>query len=283
VFICNYNHEKFLFESITSALRAPEVDQIIILDDGSTDNSLNLIHDLCTSHDNIEFLPDDLGNVGYAERLNRSVTYLSQFQYVLLLDSDDRVIPSGLSLALESLKREKIGAIFSATALIDEDSKSTGLIDGIFTPFFDYPPEIQECCLSNVNPSRCDDIVNTLLHQNWVRSSSNILFSIQALKEVLPLPRLRTSPDWFLALNTAIRIKTKYTRIPFAEHRVHSQNVTTSNLKDSFADVKVIFEFITSGLLSEKCKSRHAQIAIENNPYLEIESKFRLLEVLNEQ
>ena len=265
VFICSYNHGEFIRETILSAIRSEVVDVVYFTDDGSTDDSTLIAQGLSKDFGKLKILLDGLGNIGYAERVNHYVEKLRDFDRILLLDSDDRVNPGGLRLALRRMEKNRLQVLFGATCLINETGSSTGLIDGMNTPAFPYPDEISDYCLKSCKLPECNPILTTLLNQNWVRTTSNILFSRSSLEFIFPIPLVKSNPDWHIALSLATMQSCFYTSIPFSEHRIHRNKVTSSSIDDSKSDSKHIFEKIVNNSL---CNHPHAQIALSGNPYL---------------
>ncbi len=265
IFICNYNHSDFIRETILSAIRCEQVDTIFFTDDGSTDDSMMKVKELSKQYKKIRILEDDFGNIGYSERVSRYADELRDFDFILLLDSDDRIIPGGLQLALRRMDKDHCQVVFGATALIDEAGRPSGIIDGINAPSIPYPEEINKCCIKFRAGQVCNHISTTLLNQNWVRTTSNILFSRSSLNYIFPIPQVRANPDWYIALSLSHSQKCFYSKIPFAEHRIHKTNVTSSRIEDSRDESKIIFSNI---LKSHPTQTELAQIAIATNPYL---------------
>jgi glycosyltransferase involved in cell wall biosynthesis len=241
------------------------VDTLYFTDDGSTDDSILIAEELSKEFKKLKVLTDKLGNIGYSARVNNYINQLRDFDRILLLDSDDRVIPGGLSLALRRMEKEGFEVVFGATSLMNEAGNPTGIIDGLNAPAISYPNEISGCCSKKCNEPDCDPILTTLLNQNWVRTTSNILFSRSSLDRIFPIPSVRTNPDWHIALSLATTQKCFYTSIPFSEHRIHRKKVTSSRIEDSKSDSKLIFEKLDLELLR---KEPHLQFALDSNPYL---------------
>ncbi len=81
-----YNGEKYLKEAIESILRQTFSDfEFIIIDDGSTDKSLNIIEDY--NDDRIKVIKNDV-NVGLTKNLNRALV-IAKGEYVARQDADD--------------------------------------------------------------------------------------------------------------------------------------------------------------------------------------------------
>ena len=104
IIINNYNYDRFLAEAIDSALNQtyPHV-EIIVVDDGSTDNSRNIIADYGN-----RIVPVLKSNGGQASSFNEGFK-ASQGEIICLLDSDD---------VFHQEKVEKIVTLFHDNNLI---------------------------------------------------------------------------------------------------------------------------------------------------------------------
>jgi glycosyltransferase involved in cell wall biosynthesis len=243
-----------------------EIDTVFFTDDGSSDDSVQKVENLAQKFKKLRILRDNWGNIGYANRVSRYSAVLNDYDYALILDSDDRLIPSGITLGLRRLQKEKLDTLFGATALINQAGEPTGIIDGVNTPQMPFPPDLYSCCLDNGTSKSCNANFNSLLHQNWVRTTSIILFRTSCIEDLFPIPRVRANPDWFIALKLASRGNSFYTAIPFAEHRIHSSNLTSDNLEDSKVEAGIVFKAILGQV--DISNSPHARLAIESNLYL---------------
>lgn len=82
-----YNVEKYIFECLDSLKNQTYKDlQVIVVDDGSTDNSLNIVNKFADSFK--EFLVLRQANKGVSEARNLAFSYVKG-EYVLYVDSDD--------------------------------------------------------------------------------------------------------------------------------------------------------------------------------------------------
>lgn len=268
VLISNYNHGNFLSDTFSSLLATSEIDKVYITDDGSHDDSVKIIRQWSDTFEKFIFLDSELGNLGYSERINLYFHYLRRFDFGMLLDSDDRLIPHGITFALRRMQKDRLNALFGATELINEFGTPTGLIDGINTPQIPYPSVIASCCLNQDLISGCNGFLNTLLTQNWVRSSSNILFKVSALDGYIPIPSVKSNPDWYAAIGLSVGGSVGYTAIPFSQHRIHSNNVTSKRIQDSRSDSIRIFEELQKKAQFRKSINSHSQVALQFNPYL---------------
>lgn len=90
-----YNCEKYLKESIQSILDQTYRNlELIIIDDGSQDNTKNIIIEMQNYDDRIKFFENEK-NMGLPYTRNRSVD-LSKGEYLAILDADDIAYPTRL-------------------------------------------------------------------------------------------------------------------------------------------------------------------------------------------
>lgn len=94
VIIPVYNSFSFLKNAVDSVLPLPEVGEIILVDDGSTDGSFGLELELANLDSRIKvFHHPDRINKGAAESRNLGIIN-ARFPYIAFLDSDDKYFPN---------------------------------------------------------------------------------------------------------------------------------------------------------------------------------------------
>ena len=94
IIIPAYNHEMFVADAINSVLNQSFADfEIIVIDDGSTDNTLAEIKKI----DDPRIRLFHQTNIGAAKTINRGID-LSHGQYITILNSDDMYHPDRLAL-----------------------------------------------------------------------------------------------------------------------------------------------------------------------------------------
>src|SRR5258708_5896863 len=88
----NFNHAQYLPRSIGALLNQPLLPcEIIVVDDASTDNSLEVLKDLASKHPLIRVLPNEK-NMGVNASMNRGMAQ-TRGDYVLFTAADDEVRP----------------------------------------------------------------------------------------------------------------------------------------------------------------------------------------------
>lgn len=120
VIIPSYNHEKYIAEAIQSILDQTYQDfEIIITDDGSTDNTVEVIKTFQDSRIRLYCFNENQGAVAAANHCIQK----AKGDFIALLNSDDVFFKNKLEKQIEILENNiNVGAIFSYAQLIDENS-----------------------------------------------------------------------------------------------------------------------------------------------------------------
>ena len=114
VIIPVYDAEAFLEKAVDSALFFDEVKEILLIDDCSTDNSLNICHQLVKKDSRVKlFQHPDKGNHGAAATRNLGLEK-AESEYIAFLDADDYYLPNRFDAEKITFKDEKIEGVFGA-------------------------------------------------------------------------------------------------------------------------------------------------------------------------
>ena len=92
VIIPVYNVEDYIDETLTSLLNQTMIDdiEVLMIDDGSTDNSRYIIEKYALDYDNFHAIHKENGGQGVARNLGLE---LAKGEYIHFIDSDDYIIP----------------------------------------------------------------------------------------------------------------------------------------------------------------------------------------------
>ncbi|HGM9712027.1 glycosyltransferase [Proteus mirabilis] len=122
IIILCYNQEKTIKESLLSAINQDYNARynIIICDDGSEDNTLNIINDIVKESKDIIVLPSKK-NKGIANNFNKAIPFIHG-DFFITQAGDDISLPNRLSITDKYLSGENYKAFFSATIDIDSNS-----------------------------------------------------------------------------------------------------------------------------------------------------------------
>lgn len=126
VIMPNYNHGKWLPRSVGAIVSQaiPSI-EIVLIDDGSTDNSLEVIADLCERHHCIRLIKHDT-NLGPHAAV-RSGLATARGEFLLLAAADDFILPGLLGHAEATLRAHPDAAFFcSEVALVDRTGRLVG-------------------------------------------------------------------------------------------------------------------------------------------------------------
>jgi len=136
-----YNSSAFLGRTVSSVLSQDMKEwELILVDDGSTDSTPEIIQDFCSRDPRICSVRQENG--GRAQACNLGAQQSSQdAQYLFFLDSDDQLVPDALSLMSGYLdNHSEVGLLGCQLQEIDEEehlfgsSKRSRWVPGWFLP-----------------------------------------------------------------------------------------------------------------------------------------------------
>lgn len=208
IIINNYNYARFLPDAIESAIHQtyPNV-EIIVVDDGSTDASRDVIASYGT-----RIVPILKSNQGQASTFNVGFAR-SRGDMIIFLDADDLLLPATAQHAVDCLQANPcIAKVMFRMEIIDATGRRTGMLQP--------PPHL---------PLRSGDLRRYVLtfpfDMTWVATSGNA-FSARVLREVFPMPQdsFRLLADFYLAHTTPLFGDVAFLNETGAYYRVHGSN-----------------------------------------------------------
>lgn len=121
----NYNYAQYIRKALDSAVnQSYDNIEIIVVDDCSTDNSVQIIEEYAKKYDQIHFYKNEK-NLGVVASHNRCVE-LSHGEYIVVLSSDDYLHPEFVEKCLNMLKRYPTAAMVSSDLwYVDENNTVT--------------------------------------------------------------------------------------------------------------------------------------------------------------
>jgi glycosyltransferase involved in cell wall biosynthesis len=147
--IANYNNSNYLEECVSSVLaQTVRVDEIIIADDASTDDSRQMIIAMAAQYDNI--IPIlRTHNIGVSQNRHKAIL-ASKAQLITTLDSDDFFYPTKIESELNALMNTGSDIAFSDVILVDNHSN-----------------EIQKLSLKYFGKISSQDQIKALIHRKY--------------------------------------------------------------------------------------------------------------------
>ena len=127
VILPNYNHGALISRALRALLeQTPPADEIIVVDDGSTDDSVEIIETFRRRHPSIRLVRNPT-NCGISASV-RAGLEVATGDYLLFAASDDFVLPGLFARAVAALDAHPDAAFFcSGVAMLDAKSRIIGL------------------------------------------------------------------------------------------------------------------------------------------------------------
>ena len=134
IITASYNYEKYIKETIESVLNQTYTNwEMIIVDDGSKDNSVEIIKEFCQKDDRIKLFQHDNGiNKGLAETLKLGISK-AQSDWIVFLESDDTITKEYLEEKIKVIENnEDTDLIFNDINLFGDEEKIKNFENGYF-------------------------------------------------------------------------------------------------------------------------------------------------------
>lgn len=208
IIITSYNYGCFLKETIDSALnQSYPFTEVVVVDDGSTDNSREII----TSYGD-SVVPILKENGGQASAFNAGFR-VSRGDAICFVDSDDLLMPTAMEKAMQLLEDDGVAKAHWPLLIIDERGKPTGQV-------------------MHLNDLAEGDLQSTVTlygpaGYNWPSTSGNVWLR-RFIEAVFPVPEMeyRIGPDVYLSALVPFYGQIKKVSSPQGCYRIHSENNT---------------------------------------------------------
>lgn len=218
VYITNYNYGKYIDKAIESVLNQSFKDiEIFIIDDGSTDNSKEVIEKY-ELNKNIKIIFQK--NKGLIVTNNIALR-LAQGEYIMRLDADDFLDKNAIKLMVDELDNDaKLGLVFPNYFIVDENENIINVRVRI--------PSEENNVKDNPAHGAC-----TLIRTKYLRSIGGYDESFTC------------QDGYFLWVNFFSRFKTKNIETPLFYYRRHKSNLTNNRERILKTRSKIISKFVT--------------------------------------
>lgn len=123
IVLCNYNHARYLPDSLRHICKQTRpADQIIVIDDGSTDESWAIIQQFARDNPTLEPYSNEQ-NLGLEASIEKALAKV-RCDYLVWTAADDRLLPHFLDRNMAALSRHPEAALsFSEVAVLKGDSE----------------------------------------------------------------------------------------------------------------------------------------------------------------
>lgn len=231
ILLATYNGEKFVKEQIESILNQTyENFNLIISDDASTDNTLNILEEYEKKDTRIKVFKKEKneGLINNFEFLLKNVTS----DYFMFSDQDDIWKKDKIEKSINKLKEKNSGLVYTDLEIVDEK------LNVIYPSYWKYK-QIYKKIIKYNN-------FEALYLNNFV-TGCTILAKSKYIKDILPLPRNSkfVLHDYWTALIISAKDKISYVEEPTIQYRQHKNNRVGSSRKsdklENFEDLRNLF------------------------------------------
>lgn len=219
-----YNHEVFVQDSIRSVINQTYKNiELIIIDDGSTDQSVNKIKEMLIECEQrfTRFEFRDRPNKGLCNTLNEALEW-AQGDYFCVIASDDQMLPEKTSLQISSFKSYTVG-VFGGVNIINNKN------------------QILSSRVREYSETGFEDI---LLNKHDLPASSQ-MFKTDILRQVGGYnPNVKVE-DWDLLLRMS-KLNKKMVYIPqlLINYRKHDSNISSDNTFMYTEMIKILDQYV---------------------------------------
>ena len=225
ILLAVYNGEKYLTEQLESLLGQTFDDiKIVVRDDGSTDNSINVIKDFCNKYPKKIFCISG-EPTGGAKQNFAALLDSCDDEYIMFCDQDDVWVPDKVEKTLNAMQSAEAGDK-STPVLVHTDlmvvDETLNVISNSFFDFqkLSYNMNLPQLMVQN-NVTGCTVMIN------------------RALKEKCgAIPHECAMHDWWLALVATAFGKIEFLKQPTIMYRQHSGNQVGAKASYGLAFIK---------------------------------------------
>lgn len=201
VVMCTYNGSKFISEQVESVLKQDcPFFELIVVDDRSTDNTVELLHDLAKKDTRIRIFQNEL-NLGYNKNFEKAIQ-LASGDLIAICDQDDIWLPQRIS---------KTVAPFNEPGVVLAHSKSVRLED-----------KQLKYHLAKLHYHFSGNDTRKLFFFNQVMGH-DMTFSRGLVKHIVPIPA-GMSYDWWIAVIATCHGSVAGVDEYLVHHRIHATN-----------------------------------------------------------
>lgn len=229
VAMATYNGEQFLKKQLDSILmQSLPVDEIIICDDCSRDNTISILNEYKEKYSQIKIFQNDK-NLGYKRNFKKALSLCSG-DYIFLCDQDDKWHEDKVKLMCEIMKSNlNILSLASSFSIVDSNDKKVNIkpISGRSNNNF-YLKEVIEGDLVEVS------LDEFMLH-NYFQGCSLLItkeiknWFIENFSEYLP-------HDWLINLYASYKNGMYFYNKSLFDYRIHKNNTIGADMNVELND-----------------------------------------------
>lgn len=231
VIIPNYNHSKYLPLRIESVLKQSyQQVEVIVLDDCSPDNSLEVINNYAAQDYRIRVIVNQKNSGSTFKQWNKGIA-LARGKYVWLAESDDYADEKFLEVLVKCLESDDtIGLAYCDSWSIDEKNQIIG-------DWKDFYSELDPVIWSQDFILEGRQLLSKFMSfRNIIPNASAVVIRRSILEEVGPADEtFRLNGDWIFWANILAISKVSFVSNKLNYFRQHTNNVRSNTRNDGTA------------------------------------------------
>jgi glycosyltransferase involved in cell wall biosynthesis len=235
-----YNHARYIVETIKSVqTQTLPVKEIIIVDDGSTDDSLAEVKSIVRGDARV--VVKSQKNSGAHAAINNAIR-MATSEHIAVLNSDDKFLPHKIARCAELFaKNAKLELVFGRVKLIDENSLPVE--EGVTVDWLARSAQFLQ---------DTGDLRLALLNENFAVTTSNMVFRRTLWENIKGFQALRYCHDLDFLLESINKSQIYFdAEVDHIEYRLHPNNTIKEKilavrtevacvLAESFSNVKTL-------------------------------------------
>ena len=249
IIIPAYNAQKYLAATLESVQTQTLSDwEMIIVDDGSTDATLQIANDYCTRDSRIRLLKQQ--NAGAATARNTGFQAVApETEYIFFLDSDDLIEANALETLLAALSThpDALGAHALGRII---DSEGHFYRQGVLEAWGRNRQRVVGNHLCRVRPDEPTDFA-VLAYINCIISPGVVMLRRSALEATGPFDTtLRNAEDWDMWLRMLINGHFVFVDACLFRYRKHADNNSANHARERTSQLTIRHKLIADPHLS---------------------------------
>lgn len=276
IIMTSYNYEKYISQTIDSVINQTYSNwELIIVDDGSEDNSIEIINSYIKKH------PDKISLYTHPNNQNNGIIATNMLgfskvkgKYIAFLESDDYWHESNLEKKVNALKKyPQVSLVFSDVDL----SQNTMEANKQNSEYVGYSRFIGRKIRNTPK-----DIYNSLLLRNSPLSFSNVVVRRDVITDISFCEDHAVSTDWQFNIQASIKGEFFYIDEQLFHWRRHNQSTHKAFMREvdpkaEYALLRICFNNVVKNLIN-----RNENKLIKRCFFYPLTLQFKIWQILHE-
>lgn len=230
VAMCTYNGAKYLPEQLESiANQTVAVDELIVCDDGSNDNTIQVLKSFAETSSFPVSIHQNEQNLGSTKNFEKCLSFCAG-EVIFLCDQDDAWRADKVEKQVAFFNNHpEIDAVFSDATMIDDDSKPTGQT---IWQEIEFDSVAQEHWVNGES--------HEILFKGFVVTGATLAIRKSALERLMPFPTHvpELIHDAYIAMVLSLEEKIAFINDQLISYRIHSSQQVGFGAKTEYVRFK---------------------------------------------